>query len=201
MTWWNKNSLIPTENQNFQIIIEEFVFKCPSCNEKKTKIGVNEAGKPRYKRQYTPVSARNRTFRRNGITGNSLTTVLAQIRRPLVKRGAYALLNGKESVENKVREITRNQKLEDPYFEIIVFQKKSGMTDPETFYYYIRNAFAHGSFEVKTNSKGEKVYCLECCNNGELKGRFRLKETSLISYTKFADMSVAEIKALQRKKK
>lgn len=201
MTWWNKNSVIPTDNENFRRIIEEFVFKCPSCDEKKTRIGVNENGKPRYKRKYTPVSARNRTFRKNGITGNLLTTVLAQIRRPLVKKGTYALLNSKESVENKVNEIIRNQNFEDPYFEIIVFQKKSGMTDPETFYYYIRNAFAHGSFEVKSNSKGEKIYCLECSNNGELKGRFRLKESSLISYAKFSDMSVAEIKALQRKKK
>ena len=73
------------------------------------------------------------------------------------------------------------------------------MSDPEAFYYYIRNAFAHGSFEVIPTNNGN-VYLLESSKDGAVKAQMRLKETSLIEYIRLANLTATEIKALQRHK-
>ncbi len=199
MPWVNIKKPIPTNNPVFQEIVSGLVFNCPSSTEHKEKFGEYPDGKTKYKRIYEPVSVRDSSFRRRGISNNLFVTIMAQIRRPLYKEKTYALIKPSKSVEASVNSIMANTSLRDPYYEIVVFQKRSDMTDVEAFYYYLRNAFAHGAFEVIPTSNGN-VYLLESGKQGDVKAQMRLKETSLIEYTRLANLTAAEIKALQRHK-
>ena len=200
MPWVNIHRSIPTDNRIFRDIICGLVFNCPSSTERKEKIGVYENGNTKYKSTYKPVSAREVSFRERGINSGLFATIMAQVRRPLNKEKTYALIQSSESVETTVNSIMGTTSLSDPYYEIVVFQKRSDMSDPEAFYYYIRNAFAHGSFEViPTNNVN--VYLLESSKDGAVKAQMRLKETSLIEYIRLANLTATEIKALQRHKK
>ena len=73
------------------------------------------------------------------------------------------------------------------------------MTDLETLYYYIRNAFAHGAFEV-INTKEGRVYKLESAKNGIVKAQMRLKESTLNTYVNYSLFKAADAKALQKPK-
>ena len=200
MPWVNLKKPIPVTNPIFQDIVSGLVFNCPSSTERRVKTGVNGKRKAQYKVSYTPVSARGVSFRRRGITKSLFVTILAQIRRPLSATKTYALIQSSESVESTVESITNATSLSDPYYEIIVFQKRSDMSDTEALYYYIRNAFAHGSFEVVATNGGN-VYLLESSKDGTIKAQMRLKETSLSEYIRLANLTVAEIKALQKHRK
>ena len=200
MPWINIKKPIPTTDPIFQDIVCGLVFNCPSSTEHKVKVGVNEQGKARYKSTYKSVSAREVSFRRRGISKSLFVTILAQIRRPLNAKKTYALIQPSESVEFTVDSIMSTTSMGDPFFELIVFQKRNDMSDTEAFYYYLRNAFAHGLFEV-VPTNGGKVYLLESSKNGAIKAQMRLKENSLMEYIRLASLSVAEIKALQRHKK
>lgn len=200
MPWVNTNQRIPITNTIFQEIINGLVFNCPSSTEHKVKIGVNDNGKAKYKYKYIPVSARNASFRERGICKDLFVTILAQIRRPLSQTKTYALIENTESVELTVNSIISTCPLNDPYYEIIVFQKRPDMTDTEALYYYLRNAFAHGSFEVIGSNNGN-VYLLESSRDGSARAQMRLKENTLKEYIKLANLTADEIKALQRRKK
>lgn len=200
MAWVNTTRSIPKDDPIFQAIVCGLVFNCPSTTEHREKIGVNKQGKARYKRTYKPVSARNVSFRSRGICKDLFNTILAQIRRPLNKTKTYALIKPTESVEATVNSIMSATSLSDQYYEMIVFQKRSDMTDPEALYYYIRNAFAHGSFEV-VPTNNENVYLLESRKDETVKAQMRLKETSLREYIKLANLTAEEIKKLRKVKK
>jgi len=199
MAWVDVTKNILIADSTFQRIVSGLVFNCPSSIEHKVKDGFYENGKSKYKLVYKPVSARNSSFRNRGIEKNLFVTILAQIRRPLNIIKTYALIDSSASVEQTVKSIKGASTLSDPYYEIIVFQKRPDMTDTEAFYYYIRNAFAHGSFEVVSTNNGN-IYLLESSKDGEIKAQMRLKDTSLKEYIRLANLSVAEIKALQKKK-
>lgn len=184
----------------FLKIVSALVINCPSCEEKKVPDGVNDKGKKKYKIIYTPVSVRNSTFRSRGVSGNMFMTLLAQIRKPLISNGTYALLKSDESVDAKVNDILTDNSLGDPYFDFIVYQKKSHMTDLETLFYYIRNAFAHGAFEV-INTSGGRVYKLENASNGKIKAQMRLKESTLNRYIEYSLYKALDVKALQKPKR
>ncbi len=200
MPWVNVKRTIPTTNPTFQVIVCGLVFNCPSSTERKVKTGVNEEGRAQYKSTYKPVSVREVSFRRRGISGSLFVTILAQIRRPLIATKTYALIRSSESVENTVNSITSTTSLSDPFYELIVFQKRNDMSDTEALYYYLRNAFAHGSFEI-IPTNGGNVYLLESSKDGSVKAQMRLKESSLREYIRLANLTVAEIRALQRHKK
>ncbi len=126
-------------------------------------------------------------------------TILVQIRKPLMSNGTYALLQNDESVETKVHDIISTVSLGDPYYDLIVYQKKSEMTDLETLYYYIRNAFAHGAVEV-INTKAGRVYKHESAKNGVVKAQMRLKENTLHEYINYSLLKASDVKAMQTHK-
>ena len=49
-----------------------------------------------------------------------------------------------EILDVKAYEIAKNTTLSDPDYEIMVYKKRSDMSQAEAIFYYIRNAFAHG---------------------------------------------------------
>ena len=200
MAWVNTKKTIPITNPLFQEIVCGLVFNCPSSNEFRERIGVNERGNPKYRYIYKPVSAREVSFRNRGIDNRLFETILAQIRRPLNNKKTYALIDKTESVELTVHTINSSVPLKDPYYEMIVFQKRSDMSNAEALYYYLRNAFAHGSFEVVPTDNGN-VYLLESSKDGNVKAQMRLKESSLIEYIRLANLTAGEIRRLQRRRK
>lgn len=72
------------------------------------------------------------------------------------------------------------------------------MSDAEAVFYYIRNAFAHGSFEVVSGS--DPIYKLESKKNGVVKAQLLLKQTTLIKLADLSERSRTDIEKLQRKK-
>lgn len=200
MAWIDVSKVEPSRSTSSLHIIEGLVFNCPSSTERKEKDGSYKNGKPRYKTVYKPVSARETSFRRRGINGSLLVTLLVKISSPLKANKTYRLINSGASVEKNIDDIMKDATLSDPYFDVVVYQKRSDMTDVEAFYYYIRNAFAHGAFEVLQKGS-EKIYKLESAKDGKVKAQMRLKESTLEEYIRLANLSVADIKALQRPKK
>lgn len=193
MMWWKQNDEIPYTNREFMNIIKELVFECPSSEQKKTKNGTYPNGKRKYKIEYKKVSKRGQDFKSRGVVGNYLNTILAQIRRPLAKKGNFAVLESSGDVKAEFDRITNSSSLSDETFDVIVFKKHSNMTQTEAIYYYIRNAFAHGSFSVVGD-----VYFLESGKGADVKARIRLKESSIKDLIKLKNMEPSEIRKLQK---
>ena len=149
-----------------------------------------------------PVSARDNSFKSRGVTGHYLNTILAQIRRPLVANNAYHVIGTDESVEDTITNIVDNTSLKDPYFDMIVMHRRDRNQMPETeaVFYYIRNSFAHGSFETRT-VENNTYYYLESGQKGTVKARMRLRESTLMEYARLSRLSKEDIKLLQRHKK
>ena len=82
----------------------------------------------------------------------------------------------------------------------MVYQHRSDMSDAEAIYYYIRNAFAHGSFEVKS-SKGERCYLLQSDKDSKVKAQMQLKESTLLRLLELSQMSANDLREKQRKKR
>ena len=139
------NNPIPIADTSFQGVVIAFVFNCPSATitgKKKDKI-----------KKYENVSTRNCSFRDRGITGTLLNTITSQIKR-LMKNQLYRkVIKEKDGHEDKVEDVFNA----DLSAEKIVFRENSQMSDAETVYYYVRNAFAHGSFEI-VDDGGVKIY-------------------------------------------
>ena len=196
MKWWNKNQEIPLSDEVFQSIINNLLFNCPTCIRKAENVKASGTSK-KTKIRYKPVSARESSFKKHGITGNALLTVLAQIRRPLARMNTYKVLKSSESVAENVERIIQSTSLSDSMFEMMVYHTRSDMPDAEAIYYYIRNAFAHGSFEV-CDWNNDRFYFLESNKDGTIKTQMRLREKTLLGYAKLAQMSLGEIRLLQR---
>ena len=188
MNWWNSKTKIPINNQGFIEIFSFFVFECPSCIK---------SGGGKSPACYTKVSARASSFRSRGVVKSLLSTVIAEIRRPIAKYGGYAALHASESVEDRVKSICSSTNMKDPEFDLIVFRKRTDMSDAEAVYYYIRNAFAHGAFDVRNNRKSV-VYHLESRNKNIVYAQMRLREKTLIRYIDLAKLKPEDIRRIQR---
>ena len=110
----------------------EFILECPAS----IKNG----------NQYFPVSARNCSFRERGISKSLLRTILSQVKNTLPNRERYIKLNATDDVQTALKTLENNNSLSDPVVEYIVLKGNATMTESESVFYYIRNAFAHGSF-------------------------------------------------------
>lgn len=202
MPWVNTRSNIPVNNLNFNQIIAGLLFECPSTVKSREKIGVDDKGKNILRDKYTPVSMRNNAFRNRGIRGSLLTTILANIRKPLKAHNAYYCIGHQEIVEDKISEIIATTTLGDAFFDVIVMKKRSDMSETEALFYYIRNAFAHGAFEyVAESNDNAAFYLLESKKDGIVKAQMRLKETTLLKICRLSKMTSTEITRIQKKKK
>lgn len=199
MPWVNVKEIVPIKDFVFYRIISGFVFECPSSIKKTVNKGKWPNGKIIKETFYDSVSARRCSFKNRGITGNLLTTILTQIRKPIERNLAYAALRPEDSVENTVKSIIRNSDLGDVNYDLMVYKKRGDMPDTEAIFYYIRNALAHGAFEVVRN-QSDTFYLLESKKNEDLKAQMRLKESSLLNYISLANLTPNEIKELQHTK-
>jgi hypothetical protein len=153
---------------------------------------------------YVPVSNRDRcSFRSRNITGGLLTTLGARIKR-LVDEGCYQVIGAEPSafasVDEATRRLVESSTRSDELFNLIVFRRRSEMSDAEAVFYAVRNAFAHGSFEVVSPAGGERVYLLEAAKGDVTQARIRLKESQMRELLRMGGLNKGGVKKMQRRR-
>lgn len=181
--WIKCDGKVPLENKNFQRILNFYLFLCP-CEIKKGKKD-NET--------YLCVSARVNTLRQRGWTGGHLNTLLAAMKDTTSKQLTYSHVPTQRDILFEIKSIERNSKLSDPNFEMIVITDRSDMSLTSSIFYYIRNAFAHGSFIVDGD-----VYSFESSKDGTIKAAMRLRETTLLKWINDISLSPEKLKKALR---
>lgn len=171
--WWDKNQKIPWNDKNFQKILEFYLFNCPSETEK----GKKNKGTLRYEK----VSQRAKTLRQQGWTDGYLNSLFASMKHTTSGKLVYEKYKSQDNIVDKCVEIEKNSSLTDEHFEMIVFQERSDMSLTGSVFYYIRNAFAHGSFSI-VGSGEKRTYYLESAKDDKVKARIRLRETTLLQW-------------------
>ena len=161
------------------------VFKCPTSIKK---------GK-----EYVNVSKRNCSFKDKNITHGLLNTLLSEMRRSLVAIGTYIPISNDEKVEKRYRDLQKKILLNDPNYEMIIYKERNDMSKTDAIYYYIRNSFAHGDFEIITVNDN-RIYKLESEKNNEIKAWIRLKEKTLLRYIELCNLSPHQIVELRKRK-
>ena len=144
------------------------------------------------------MSKKGGSFKERGIRSSLLNTVRAQMKQILPNKGCYIKLNTNCDIAQAVY-ATRMLGTKDENFNLIVFRERSDMSDPEAIYYYIRNAFAHGLFEVRSTQHGN-VYLLESAKKRNVNARMRLNETAMMELVRIMDLTSGDLMALQRRR-
>lgn len=120
------------------------------------------------------VSSRGRSFKERRLEGNGLTSLCAAM-----KRCSAATIN------------TVNQLSVAPHGanEYLIVRERSDMSNVNAYFYAIRNALAHGSFNVDNG-----VYEIENWHNGQLKAIGRIREKTLLRWIELCDLRVSDLK-------
>ena len=171
--WWNKGTSIPLDDANFQKIINFYLFNCPCETEKGS---VRKGTK-----KYTKVSKRATTLRATGWTKGFLKTLFAAMKKTVSGHLEYHTFTEGTDVEIEANKVEMNSRFSDSHFEMLIMAERSDMNKTSSVFYYIRNAFAHGSFSV-VSDKSRRIYYLESAKNGVVKARIRLNEKTLLKW-------------------
>ena len=150
--WWNKGTSIPLDDANFQQIINFYVFNCP-CETEKGSVGKGT-------KTYTKVSKRATTLRAKGWTKGFLNTLFATMKKTVSGHLEYHTFAEGTDVEIEANKVEMNSSFSDSHFEMLIMAERSDMNKTSSVFYYIRNAFAHGSFSVVSDNN-RKIYYLE----------------------------------------
>ena len=173
--WSQEGKRIPLSETNFQKIVDFYLFNCPCEIEKGTK--------KKGTKTYTKVSKRASTLRKQGWTGGHLNTLLAAMKRTSSNHLEYHPVESGKDIIKETANIEKNASMSDKNFEMIIFAKRTDMNLTSSIFYYIRNAFAHGSFSVISDN-ARKIYYLESEKEGVVKARIRLNEETLLKWIK-----------------
>ena len=183
--WWNKNKSLPLENVNFQTILDFYLFHCPSETVK--------GSKKKGTKTYQKVSQRATSLRMQGWIAGHLNTLLSSMKHTTSGHLEYCTFNVDAKIEKEVKILEKDTSMRNKHFEMIVFMERSDMSKTSAIFYYIRNAFAHGSFSI-VNANGKKVYYLESDKDGIVKAQIRLREETLLNWIKTFRLSPAALK-------
>lgn len=177
------DSEIPLNSRNFQRVIHFYLFECPVRTfnrKKKSKEGIIESEvqtHPKYNYHFSRVSNRGVTFANRGLDGAKLNSFRAAMKR--VAETDIILL--------PVSEIPTIDTKQEYLF---ILKNPENVSVTEGYFYCIRNALAHGSFDV-TDSKD---YIFVNDDKGKLKGMGRVKEKTLLSWIDLFNMDIEDIK-------
>lgn len=191
--WWNKQTVIPYNDPNFQKIIEFYLFQCPCEIEKKKN----------KKKEFIRVSNRGITLRKQGWTNGYLNTLVASMKHTTSEFLEYHHLKTDKDVDSEARRIENNSSLSDIHFEMIIMTERSDMNKTSAIFYYIRNALAHGSFSTIFDN-GRTVYYFESKKVNTVRARIRLREETLLKWIKDFSLSPKKLKKIlenERKQK
>lgn len=200
MSWCNYNNPISYKNNTLFEVIDFFVFHCPASVRSCVQDGTWSNGKKKRKTVYKDVSARRCSFHKRGISGSLLLTILAEIRRPVVKSGLYQVIKSDVDAAATTNSLLQNRTGSDQWPDLIVFHTRPDMPDSEAVFYYIRNALAHGSFEIINDSHGKAIYRFECQKDNVTKAQIQLKEKTLLLIRDLASLDAQSIRAIQKKR-
>ena len=135
------------------------------------------------------------SFRRRNITRGVLVTINSIIKG--IVSGNYFSLNSKGvSVESQVEQIENDNE----NAELIVIKSRDDMSDTEAVFYCIRNALAHGAFEIK-GSGAKQLFLFESRRGDVLQGRIRLLKSNVDRILSISKMTREEIIKLRLKQK
>lgn len=183
--WWDKKSQIPLNRDSFQQIIDFYLFRCP--------VEIEKGKKKNGTLSYEKVSKQAATLRQQGWTGGKVNTLLATMKRTVSGHLEYHRCTAKDCVATKCLEIERNSALSDSEFELVIITERNDMNLTSAVFYYIRNAFAHGSFSV-IGTGASTTYYLESAKDGAVKARIRLREQTLLKWIKDFNLSPQALK-------
>lgn len=175
-------SPIPLTNKAFQRIIQFYLFECPVRTYRRVTKEMpgrtEEQPHPKYNFNFKKVSKRGITFADRGLDGAKLNTLRAAMKR----------------VANVTMEAVVGEVVAPEAEEYIVIKKNDqNISITEGYFYCIRNALAHGDFDVE---KG--VYELRNRSDETIKGLARLKEKTLLKWIELVDMTAEELKQVGR---
>ena len=173
--WWDC-SKIPYQDDNFQKILDFYLFGCPMRLPGKKDGQVSQHGK---------------IFEERKIQKGSLKTLYALLKKHTASASIDCegiKLNASERARSEdriIQHINASQK-SDTQFESLIFVVNPEIGVTKSIFYSIRNALAHGSFSV--SGTGEKrTYCLENRKDGVLKARIRLREKTLLNWIELVE--------------
>lgn len=177
---------IPLSNRNFQRIIQFYLFETPVRTFTKNKLKferTTDQPHPKYNYEFKKVSKRGVTFAERGLDGPRLNS----LRAAMIRMTGVKLINVLDDVATKV------EKMDNSSEYIIIKRNDNNVSVTEGYFYCIRNAFAHGDFNVDG-----KVYFL--CNEvgGKVKGIARLNERSLLAWIDLVSMDIENIKKVPK---
>ena len=173
---------IPMGNASFQAIVKFYLLECPVRTYKRKRIDSNSIAENvshKYEYVYTKVSKRGKTLKERGIDGSKLNTFRASMRRV----AKNIVLDAPNDIEIKKEQLRQM----DEY--LIVKGNEENCSITEGYFYFIRNAFAHGSFDVV-----DGYFYLENHKNGKLRGVGKLSETTLLKWIELTEMPIEKIK-------
>lgn len=162
-----------------------FVVMCPSARKRIQK-GTSV---------YEYVSVRDCSFRSRNITHGVFVTINSQIKK-IVSGNYYSLNPNEVSVESQVEQIENDNE----NAELIVIKSRDDMSDTEAVFYCIRNAFAHGAFEIK-GSGAKQLFLFESRRGDVLQGRIRLLKSNVDRILSISKMTREEILKLRLKQR
>ena len=177
---------IPLDSQSFQKIIKFYLFECPVRLRKPIPKKDRNLDDPqsKYKYLFKKVSKRGVTFDERGLDGASLNTLRAAMKR--VTGVILKAVDDTESVSTAVANMEGSE-------YIVIKRNESSCSITEGYFYCIRNALAHGDFNIV-----EKVYFLKNEDKGSIKGLARLTEKSLLAWIDLVELNVEEIRSAGR---
>jgi len=175
-------SVIPVFDPNFQRIISFYLFECPVRTRRRITKAERDPDDPqaKYKYIFKRVSQRGLTFADRGLDGPKLNSLRAAMTR---------LTDAKL--------IVTEQEVTAPEFnEYIIIQRNDNTSVTEGYFYCIRNAFAHGSFDVASGK-----YILQNNSGGKIRGLAVLREETLLSWIDLVNSPIEEIRRAGKNKK
>ena len=175
---------IPIASKNFQKIIQFYIFETPVRTYDKKKKDVFGATvdqpDPKYNYEFKKVSKRGITFAERHLDGAKLNSLRAAMQRVT---GVKLI-----AVESNEDVLSRVETINSPEY-IIIKKNDQNHSITEGYFYCIRNAFAHGDFDVDG-----RIYTLKNEKGNKVKGVARIKESSLLKWIELVGMDIADIK-------
>ena len=120
------------------------------------------------------VSERGRTFKDRKLDKNGLNSLVAAMRR--CSNISIYTVKQTPTVPTGVQ-------------EYLIIRERSDMSIVNAYYYSIRNALAHGSFQFENG-----YLSFENKHNGDLKALGRIKDSTLLRWIELCDMRVSDLK-------
>ena len=135
---------------------------------------------PKYNYHFKRVSCRGQSFEDRGITGATLNSFRAAMKR----------VADTDIILKAVTDMSDLVSYEPDSEYLIIRKNENNVSNTEGLFYCIRNAFAHGSFDITES----KVYVFENWKNGNLNGTAKIREKTLLSWIDLFFLDIEEIK-------